>query len=104
MDSLDKVIGYESVKREIKRLCDVIKNKEKYQSLGVTPPRGLMLYGKPGVGKTLIATCFVEESGKKSFICKKNLPKEEFIKHIQSFKHRNRRFGAEKWINYVNVC
>lgn len=83
MSSFDKVIGYDSVKREIKRLCDVIKNKEKYQSLGVTPPRGLMLYGKPGVGKTLMATCFIEESGKKSFICKKNLPKEEFIKHIK---------------------
>ena len=83
MSAFDKIIGYQSVKEELERLCDIIKRKEKYRALGVTPPRGLILYGEPGVGKTLIANCFIEESGREGFVCRKNLPDEKFIEHIK---------------------
>ncbi len=83
MSAFDKIIGYQSVKTELERLCDVVKHKEKYQALGVTPPRGLILYGDPGVGKTLIANCFIKESGRQVFVCRKNLPDEKFVEHIK---------------------
>ena len=83
MSSFDKIIGYESIKVEITRICDVVKNGDKYRKLGVTIPNGLLLYGEPGVGKTLFAECFIDESKRKSFICRKNLPDGEFIKFLK---------------------
>lgn len=73
MSEFDNIIGYESIKAEVIRICDVVKNEAKYEKLGVSLPNGLLLYGEPGVGKTLFASCFIKESERKSFICRKNL-------------------------------
>ena len=54
MSEFDKIIGYKDVKAELFRLCDVIKNADKYKALGVAPIGGLLLDGEPGVGKTAI--------------------------------------------------
>lgn len=83
MNGFDKVIGYDAVKSEIARICDVIKNSDKYQKLGVKIPKGLLLYGDPGVGKTLIANSFIEECGRKCYVCRKNMPDDEFINFIK---------------------
>lgn len=83
MSEFDNIIGYESIKVEVIRICDVVKNKAKYEKLGVSLPNGLLLYGEPGVGKTLFASCFIKESERKSFICRKNLPSGEFVKYIK---------------------
>lgn len=71
MNGFDKVIGYDAIKLEIARICDVIKNSDKYQKLGVKIPKGLLLYGEPGVGKTLIANSFIEECGKNVMFAEK---------------------------------
>ena len=63
MSAFDKVIGYEAIKTELRQICDVIQNRRVYEELGARLPHGLLLYGKPGLGKTLIAKCFIEESG-----------------------------------------
>lgn len=84
MKGFDNVIGYNAIKLEVARICDIVKNSDKYQKLGVKIPKGLLLYGEPGVGKTLIANSFVEECGKKCYVCRKNLPDKEFIKHIKN--------------------
>ena len=83
MNEFDKVIGYNSIKLELLRLCDIIKNPNKYEKLGVKFPNGVILYGNPGVGKTLFANCFLKECGVKSFICRKNKPDGEFINFIK---------------------
>ena len=83
MNEFDKVIGYNSIKLELLRLCDIIKNPNKYEKLGVKFPNGVILYGKPGVGKTLFANCFLKECGVKNFICRKNKPDGEFINFIK---------------------
>lgn len=39
MSAFEKVIGYKDIKNELKRICDVMKNPEKYLKLGVTTPK-----------------------------------------------------------------
>lgn len=84
MSEFDKIIGYKDVKVELFRLCDVIKNADKYKALGVAPIGGLLLDGEPGVGKTFMANCFIKESGRKAFVCRKNKPDGEFVNEIKN--------------------
>lgn len=83
MNSFDKIIGYMSIKDELVQICDMMLNPAEYNKLGVTLPRGLLLYGKPGVGKTLMANTLIEASGRKAILCRKDQPNGEFIKKIK---------------------
>ncbi len=83
MNRFEEIIGYDNIKAEVRRYCDVLKNINKYKALGVDTPRGLILYGDPGVGKSLMARCLIDESGLKSYIVRKDKPDGEFITHIQ---------------------
>lgn len=78
----DKVIGYEELKAELKIMCDAINNPENYKKLGVSTPRGVLLYGAPGIGKSLMAKAFLEECKRKAFTIRKDKPDGEFVKHI----------------------
>ena len=87
MRELDRVIGYESIKTELYRIIDIIKNPEKYNKLGVSVPKGILLDGEPGIGKTLMAKAFIKETGLKSFVIRKDRPDGEFVDHIrETFK------------------
>ncbi|MCP8307265.1 MAG: CDC48 family AAA ATPase [archaeon] len=56
--------GLEEVKRIISQnIIRSIKNPEEFQTLGVKPPRGALIYGPPGCGKTLLAMAIASESG-----------------------------------------
>ena len=57
MENFKEVIGYDSIKKELERIVDILNNKSKYEKLGVKIPHGLMLEGAPGVGKSLMAKC-----------------------------------------------
>ena len=50
MNAFDKVIGYETIKNELLQICDMIHNREVYEELGAKLPRGILLYGDPGLG------------------------------------------------------
>lgn len=82
MKGFERIIGYQDVKNELKRICDILKNYEKYERLGVTMPAGLLLHGEPGVGKTTMAISLIEASGRKEFVCRKCKPNGEFVKEI----------------------
>ena len=84
MSAFDKVIGYEKEKEELYQLCDMAKNSAKYAALGVKLPRGILLYGVPGVGKTLMATALLDEmdNGRKRYILRKDKSNEEFVESI----------------------
>ena len=55
MNAFDKVIGYKAIKRELLQLCDMLRNREIYEEMGARLPHGLLLYGDPGMGQTLLA-------------------------------------------------
>ena len=83
MSAFDKVIGYESIKVELRIVSDIMKNPEKYRALGVTTPKGILLHGEPGIGKTLMAKSLIEDSGRKAFTIRKDKPDGEFINFIR---------------------
>ena len=82
MNNFKMIIGYEDVKAELERVLDTIKNPDKYKALGVKSPRGVLLHGEPGVGKTIISKAFLEASGRKYFVCRKDKPNGDFVNEI----------------------
>lgn len=69
MDKFDeKVIGYDSIKETLRQIADVLKRPEAYKEKGVSMPRGLLMESAPGLGKSLMASILMEESGRKSFV------------------------------------
>ena len=84
MSAFDKVIGYEREKEELNQLCDMAKNSEKYAALGVKLPRGILLHGVPGVGKTLMASALVEEMGRVCYTCRKDKANDAFMDTIRN--------------------
>ena len=83
MRPLDKVIGYSPIKNELYKIIDVLNNPEKYAKLGVYIPKGLMLEGRPGIGKSLMAMSFVEECNRKAYIIRKDKPDGVFVDYIR---------------------
>ena len=59
---LKDVAGLEEVKVELMELISGFKDKEKFKKFKVTPPRGVLLEGEPGNGKSLIARAIAGES------------------------------------------
>lgn len=88
MSAFDKIIGYKTIKVELEQICDMIHNKEIYEALGAKMPHGLLLYGEPGLGKTLMAKCFIEESGLVAYTVRRNKGTDDFVGEIASAFHR----------------
>ena len=82
MKEFDRIIGYTAEKKELEQIADCLRNTEVYKNLGVSAPCGLLLYGEPGVGKTLMSDCLIKASGRKAFVCRKNKPNGEFVNEI----------------------
>ncbi|HEY9489863.1 MAG TPA: ATP-dependent zinc metalloprotease FtsH, partial [Chryseosolibacter sp.] len=76
--TFEDVAGIDEAKNELVEIVDFLKNPKKYTRLGGTAPKGVLLVGAPGTGKTLLARAVAGEAGVPFF----SMSASEFIEMI----------------------
>ena len=61
--SFQDVAGVDEAKQELQEVVDFLQNSAKYQQIGAKMPKGVLLVGAPGTGKTLLAKAVAGEAG-----------------------------------------
>lgn len=65
--TFDDVAGVDEAKEELKEVVEFLKNSDKFTRAGARIPKGVLLLGRPGTGKTLLAKAVAGESGASFF-------------------------------------
>lgn len=76
--TFDDVAGIDEAKNELVEIVDFLKDPTKYTRLGGTAPKGVLLVGAPGTGKTLLAKAVAGEAGVPFF----SMSASEFVEMI----------------------
>jgi cell division protease FtsH len=76
--TFDDVAGIDEAKAELAEIVDFLKTPERYERLGGRMPHGVLLYGQPGTGKTLLARAVAGEAHAAFF----SIAASEFIEAI----------------------
>lgn len=81
--SFADIAGHEKIKMRLLEIVNLVKNSQQLADLGEKPPKGMLLYGVPGTGKTLLAKAFAHEAQLPFLACSGNdLLDEEFIRKL----------------------
>lgn len=83
MSAFVKIIGYDKIKTELMQISDMIHRPDAYAALGARMPKGLLLDGEPGLGKTLMAMALMEDSGLPCFTVRRCRSEEGFLKTLE---------------------
>merc|ERR1740121_3185821 len=67
--SWSHVAGIDTARRELQEVVDFMQQPEKYRRVGARCPRGVLLSGPPGCGKTLLARAAAHEAGVNIIVC-----------------------------------
>src|SRR5213595_4231084 len=76
--TFDDVAGIDEAENELVEIVDFLKDPAKYTRLGGTAPKGVLLIGAPGTGKTLLARAVAGEAGVPFF----SMGASEFVEMI----------------------
>ncbi|MGO9884747.1 MAG: ATP-dependent zinc metalloprotease FtsH [Solirubrobacteraceae bacterium] len=76
--TFEDVAGIDEAKEELTEIVDFLKEPDKYLKLGARIPRGVLLSGQPGTGKTLLARAVAGEAGAPFF----HMSASEFVEMI----------------------
>ncbi|MDD3758883.1 MAG: ATP-dependent zinc metalloprotease FtsH [Advenella sp.] len=76
--TFEDVAGIDEAENELVEIVDFLKNPKKYTALGATAPRGILLVGAPGTGKTLLAKAVAGEANVPFF----SMSGSEFVEMI----------------------
>ena len=76
--TFDDVAGIDEAERELVEVVDFLKRPERYHKLGARIPHGVLLYGQPGTGKTLLARAVAGEANAAFF----TMSASEFVEAI----------------------
>ena len=66
--TFDDVAGVDEEKEELEEIVQFLKNPKKFTDMGARIPKGVLLVGQPGTGKTLLAKAVAGEAGVPFFI------------------------------------
>lgn len=77
--TFDDVAGIEEVQEQVQDVIDYLKNPKKYTNFGAKMPKGILLSGEPGNGKTLLARAMSGEAGVKFFQVTGSCFDEKFV-------------------------
>jgi len=67
--TFEDVAGMEGPKNELIEIVTFMKDRERFESMGATLPKGVLLTGPPGTGKTLLARALAGEAGVPFYFC-----------------------------------
>lgn len=75
----DDVAGIDEEKKQVEEIVEFLKNPERYRRIGATIPKGVLLSGEPGTGKTLLAKAIAGEAGVPFFQVNGSSFEEKFV-------------------------